>query len=332
MPEAGSDLDSQHLLLGYEIAMMATAAKYNLDDRCHRRHSNSSLVQLFFKLMEVVEIDLFVEAGAKEGDTSRRVKTKFPTARVVAFEANPYTYAQFQEINLNAGVEYLNLALSDHTGPTTFNVHRDESGAPIANGQASLLKREATRADIERGFIEVVLDGVALDEFFADQTFAHAAMWIDVEGACSIVLPGARDLLAKSALVMIEVEEQPFWGAEQWLRGRVANFLFDLGFVPVARDFEYAHQYNIVFVHSAVLNGANKVFNELGRFMSQVYAGPERKPLAAPVPDPPARAAAPAPVTLRRRLRRRAGRIKRAVWRLLEARISCIPERNRSPE
>jgi hypothetical protein len=168
---------------------------------------------------------------------------------------------------------------------------------------------------MERGFLEVVLDGVTLDEFFADQTFTNAAMWIDVEGACGIVLPGARDLLARSALVMIEVEEQPFWGAEQWLRGRVASYLFELGFVPVARDFEFAHQYNIVFVHTDVLNAANRVFNELGRFMSQVYAGPERKPLAALVPDPPVRAPAQTQVTLRRRLRRRAGRIKRAVLR-----------------
>ena len=119
------------------------------------------------------------------------MKATFPAARVVAFEANPYNYANYEAINRGAGVEYLNLALSDHPGPVTFNVHRDEAGSPIANGQASLLKREKNLADVERGFIEATVEGVTLDAFFADHHFTHAGAWIDVEGGCGFVLPGA---------------------------------------------------------------------------------------------------------------------------------------------
>ena len=59
-------MNAQSLLLSHELAMMATAAKYNLDNKSHRIHSNKSLVQLFFSLTEIIGVDLFVEAGARE--------------------------------------------------------------------------------------------------------------------------------------------------------------------------------------------------------------------------------------------------------------------------
>jgi FkbM family methyltransferase len=284
MPSTGGGKSSRSVLISHELAMMAAAAKYNLDDRSHRSHSNKSLVRLFFDLIKIVGVDLFVEAGAKDAAASRRMKAKFPAARVVAFEANPHTYADFEAVNRDTGIEYLQLALSDHLGPVTFNVHRDEAGAPIANGQASLLKREKIHEDIERGFIEATVDAVTLDAFFADHDFTKAAVWIDVEGACKFVLPGARELLSKTAVLIIEVEEQPFWGEGHWLRDQVVTYLFDLGFIPVARDFEYRYQYNIVFVRAELLAEPNLIYEALARFVSRAYPPPPGKkaPPAAP--------------------------------------------------
>ena len=309
----GSSTNAKSVLLSHELAIMATAVKYNLNDKRHRIHSNKSLVRLFFNLTEIIGVDLFVEAGAREASASRHVKAKLPAARVVAFEANPYNYAEFEAINRDAGVEYFHLALSDHPGPVTFNVHRDEAGAPRANGQASLLKREKTPADFERGFIEATVDGVTLDAFFADHYFTCAGMWVDVEGACGLVLPGARDLLAKTAVLMIEVEEQQFWGAEHWLREQVVSYLFDLGLVPVARDFEYRYQYNIVFVRAELLAGPNGINNALARFVSRTYPPPPRKPATPKQATPPT----PGAATWKRKAWNRIGAAGRAARRIL---------------
>ena len=101
--------------------------------------SNSNLVRLFFRLAGVAGIDLFVEAGAKEAGASRRAKERFKEARVVAFEANPYTYQKFAGIN--AKIEYLHLGISDSPGPVTFKVNHDEEGAPIPDGKGSLFDK-----------------------------------------------------------------------------------------------------------------------------------------------------------------------------------------------
>ena len=76
---------------------------------------------------------------------------------------------------------------------------------------------------------------------------------------------------------MVEVEEQPFWGSEHWLRRQVVSYLFDLGLVPVARDFEYRYQYNILFVRAELLAGPNKICNELACFASRADRRPQNQ-------------------------------------------------------
>ena len=50
---------------------------------------------------------------------------------------------------------------------------------------------------------------------------------------------------------MIEVEDQPVW-QNQWLVGQVVEFLYQLGLVPVARDFEWwPDNYNRLYTRSA---------------------------------------------------------------------------------
>ena len=51
-------------LLSRDLAMQATAVKYDLDVKTDRMRSTRQLVRLFFHLLKLVEIDLFVEAGA----------------------------------------------------------------------------------------------------------------------------------------------------------------------------------------------------------------------------------------------------------------------------
>lgn len=304
--DAAVDSLKSAVLLSRELAMMSTAVKYDVDKRADRVRSRRDLVRLFFKLVNLSDVDLFVEAGAKEASASRRVKKALPDARVVAFEGNPYTHRKFVPDNAEADVEYLNLALSDHPGPITFNVLRDEQGAPRSDGQSSLLKRQRSEQDALRGFDEVTVQGVTLDGFFEGHGFERAAIWMDVEGACKFVLGGGADLLSRTAVMMVEVETRKYWGEDHWLQDQVVAHLYDYGLVPVARDFEFVFQYNIVFVRADTLATNERLGWALTRFASLAVPGSLNTPgsesrKALPV----ARSAAPRLRALSRRLRPR---------------------------
>lgn len=73
--------------------------------------------------------------------------------------------------------------------------------------------------------------------------------WIDVEGAQREVLESIGPFLDQFACIYIEVEDFQNW-KEQWLSFDIIKFLLLNGFIPIARDFEYQMQYNIIFIKS----------------------------------------------------------------------------------
>lgn len=202
------------------------------------------LEELFFDICTVASPDLFVEAGAKDASTSRRARSHLPNARIVAFEANPYTYRRFEAHPDNGPkrVEYLNRALNDQDGLVTFNV-RVIGGKPSGDGQSSLLARNSPST----GMKPVTVDASRLDSRFPSDSFSKAVMWVDVEGANKKVLTGAEGILPKVVAIFIEVEDRAFWDG-QWLTSDVADYLNTFGLVEVGRDFQSKHQHNVLYV------------------------------------------------------------------------------------
>jgi FkbM family methyltransferase len=227
------------------------AVSYDLEVPSERERSVNALRRLFFRLVQDQQPDLFVEAGAKTANTSRRAVCRLESARVVAFEANPYTYAKYHAKNpSDTGVEYLHLALSDAPGEVTFNVRRSSDGAPRPDGHGSMLKRVG---EYPYDFETVTVEATTLDIFFADTPVDRCAMWIDVEGASQAVLRGAERLLDRTVVLHIEVEDREFW-QDAWTTSQLVGHLLGRGFVPVARDFEFKHQHNVVFVREELLD------------------------------------------------------------------------------
>lgn len=187
---------------------------------------------------------MLIEAGAKDGGVSARVKAAVPEARAVAFEGNPFTYKRFRSKHGpdSSGVEYLHLALSDAEGELTFRTRVRDDGRPSADGQGSLLPRVGNH-----GHAEVTVPATTLDRFFADSLGKRFALWVDVEGAAGSVLAGATDVLRRADVVIVEVEERPYWDG-QALRGDIVATLRAHGLVPIARDFQTRYQFNLVFV------------------------------------------------------------------------------------
>ena len=125
-----------------------------------RAQSVEALVSAFRHIADLLPIDLFVEAGAKEASESRRCAAGGAFA-AVAFEANPHTYRRFVEAVTDTGVRYEHLALSDAIGSITFHVRKSASEKPIADGQGSLL----VRPDNTPGYVEESVDAVTLDSY-----------------------------------------------------------------------------------------------------------------------------------------------------------------------
>ncbi len=243
--------DGSSVLAAYDRALFCAAANYDVELRSDRRRSTRDLERFFFQLVRIFQPELFIEAGAKDATASRRVRALCADIRIVAFEANPYTYERFSSKVPYAeeGVEYLHLALSNEVGTVSFNVQRDEKGAPRANGRGSLLDQQ----DYAEGLEKVTVPCSTLDVFFEEQDYTRSCMWVDVEGATEIVLGGGPETLQKAAAIFIEVEDRAVWEG-QWLRADVAAHLFDAGFVPIARDFQARYLYNMVFVRESLLD------------------------------------------------------------------------------
>lgn len=214
-----------------------------------RKASVDALETLFFEVCGALAPDLFIEAGAKDAFAARRVRGHLPEARIVAFEANPFTYKRFvKKIDYpGQGVEYLHRALSDHDGSVSFNV-RVVEGKMAADGQGSMLAK--TRSEV--GTVPVEVACSRIDSFFPPGSFRRCAVWMDVEGASRQVLTGAVGALPGLDAVFIEVEDRENWEG-QWLAKDVEDFLRGHDIVPVGRDFQSVHQNNVLFLRRSAL-------------------------------------------------------------------------------
>jgi len=127
---------------------------------------------------------------------------------------------------------------------------------------------DALRTDM---FIEVTDRETTLDDAFGWSEFKRAACRIASTGAPKAVLTGARHVLGRTALMMIEVEDRRYWSGQRWPRPQVLSYLFDLGLVPVARDFRSRYVYDILLLRGELLDSAEPIRGMLREFNSTSY-------------------------------------------------------------
>jgi FkbM family methyltransferase len=206
-------------------------------------------------------------------------------AEAHAFEANPHTHGAFlRRLSRRApSLHYHHLAISDADGEATFQIRLSPSGQPkrkAANN--SLLPREDPNVEYET----VTVPASRLDSFLARNGLAEKSFsaWIDVEGALGKVTAGFGTALKSCLSLLVEVEEKRFW-QDQMLVQDVMAYMDGQGMVPVARDFEYRHQYNLVYLRKDVFTRTD-VRGVLAQYLSRSHA-------AAPAPGLPATTGAP---------------------------------------
>jgi len=203
--------------------------------------SHEELNDRFFALIDELNPDLFIEAGANNGETSIRVQNEFPSCDVVAYEANQFIYNQSVHLFDNNPVKYLNVALSDKVGKSKFFIAKGSDGPMYEAWNNSLKQKDGWEYEEQ----EVKVD--TIDNRFKDSEHSRIAMWVDVEGHAMEVLKGSCETLKRVELLKIELESIQHW-KDQSVDEEVARFLLDNNFIPIYRDTEYTTQYNIIFI------------------------------------------------------------------------------------
>lgn len=195
----------------------------------------------FLHLVDVLGPQIVCDVGAFDGSLSLAVRDRTENCEILAFEANPKTYARHVTELTSRGIAYRHVAISDSDGRITIHAPRGQH-----EGKTSLLLRSE---DVTYDDYEVT--SRSLDSLFRkrlDPKGPSFFLWIDVEGAAERVLMGASGLLRQTLAVFIECETFPFW-QEGSSAGGVADILMRAGFVPIARDREYGDkQFNVLFV------------------------------------------------------------------------------------
>jgi FkbM family methyltransferase len=231
--------------IAYDLALLHTASRFDLSTPEGRSASAVWLSDLFISLVgETIRPKLVLELGAADARFSRSVAAMLEDATVCALEANPYAFAKHQARAAAAGVAYHHLALGNAVKQTSIKVTRSVGSKPLAptKGSNSLRIKPG-----DREYEDAPVSMVTVDHFVAGLGAGGSpcVMWIDVEGMAWEVLQGARETLKSTQALLVEVEDKPFW-VDQRLSHEVKALLHELGFVPVARDFEFKGQYNLL--------------------------------------------------------------------------------------
>lgn len=236
------------------LQMQQQAMLFDLSAMQGRQWSTQRLTNFFIDIQNVLPVQNILEIGAHEASFSLAVKKKFPLLTVFAYEANPYVYEKYihsPEIE-NSAISYEHLAICDYDGAISFHISNTIQAKQEAKDSKrhSILERKSNDDTTD-----VTVACKKLDTLFAKEITANKgfSLWIDAEGATGLILEGAKNLLPHVYSVFVEVESLVKF-KKQWNEKELCDFMLENDFVPVARDFAFRHQYNMVFVKKDYIN------------------------------------------------------------------------------
>lgn len=214
---------------------------FDVSDEKIRNAISSELVNLFVDIVCSSGCDTILEIGAHEGTFSRRIKERLPTARVIAFEANPLVFDSHKNSLAQAGVEYHNLLIGEAEGTAELRV-------PNRPDLTSRLSMGSIRGFyVDHGEVVHSVKSIRLDEFLSNNASENIAIWMDVEGAVDAVLSGAQKTMSQVKLMYVEVEEYQLWPG-QMLDHQIFSLIAGMSkLLPQVRDIQRPSvQYNVI--------------------------------------------------------------------------------------
>jgi FkbM family methyltransferase len=168
-----------------------------------------------------------VDVGANVGQWAGMFLDCITPEKLIVIEPLPDAFASLQKrFTTNPHVELHNLAIGERDSVETLKVTRDTTGASL------LQPREEMRAVIGSNWTitsEVEVKMTTLDALLVDLPEV-SLLKIDVQGYEKSVLGGAKQTLAKTRFVLIELNFMPQYAGGSWL-GEIHEILTrDFGF------------------------------------------------------------------------------------------------------
>jgi len=135
-----------------------------------------------------------LDVGANHGNWTRTALRYFPSARYTLLEPQDHLKIHIQDL-VKAGynLEWVNAGASDQSGRLPFHIsHRDDSSTFTTSGEGS---------SVSSSVVEVI----TLDDLIASRHLPIPELVkIDAEGFDLKVLQGAKNLLGKSEVILVE--------------------------------------------------------------------------------------------------------------------------------
>lgn len=201
------------------------------------------------RLCRVAAIQRLVEVGAYDGRMSHLFTLGDTRRRAIAVDANPTNVNRMVASGLGDQVTILHVAANNKEGETSFFVPK------LSNRGPSDLHGSTKRREVAIGFEKISVPSTTLDKIVSAKIPGEDfALWIDVEGAELDVLEGGRREISQHCrIIYLELESGHYWHDGNSLSSTV-NLLETMGFVFLARDWEFRHQFNAIFVRERELS------------------------------------------------------------------------------
>lgn len=206
--------------------------------------------RLFFGLLDEWNASELIEIGCHDAETSARFVTDRPARKAFAIEAIPAICERAATMHADKPIEFLQLALGRRNGNATFFVPSDDRQK--AWGWGTLKKRNDADIQYDEIQVEMLTLTTAATRLGLDHGDRSAAIWMDVEGAqLDIVEGGMAFLSRKVAIIYTELYDNRVFN-DAGTSITVVQRLLECGFIPIARDNQFAKGYNLIAVHREV--------------------------------------------------------------------------------
>lgn len=182
---------------------------------------------------------VIVEAGAFNGQDTRRLASCWPAGTVHAFEPVPEIFSLLQHATHNLPqVTCYPYALSTHNGNAIFYLSQ-KATRPQEPFQAGSLHKPTGRlawSPIEYPSCTQV-NTITLDSWAQRHAINHIdLLWLDVQGHALSIMQAAPVMMATVKLLYLEIEFKEAYENQPTFQ-EVITWLYAQGFQEIARDF-----------------------------------------------------------------------------------------------
>jgi FkbM family methyltransferase len=173
------------------------------------------------------QLRYIVDVGANVGQWASMLLDCITPERLIIIEPLPDAFATLKsKFGTNRQIELHNVAIGERDGIETLKITRDSTGASL------LQPREEMRAVIGSNWAitsEVQVEMTTLDRLLVNLPEV-SLLKIDVQGYEKLVLAGAKQTLAKTKFVLIELNFMTQYDGGSWLGDVHQTLARDFGF------------------------------------------------------------------------------------------------------